>query len=389
MNLYEILKEIFYVISGEATIIASRMAYMNQPAETMTPAENFQSKIKRFFVFALVVCGPIVAAGATIKNHSWLIVVAVILAVFYAVKLAMEDSPTNRTRLDVFVGALKKLLWVTLSYPVVIVILGIATDKSWLLLVATLIWGLATISLALISEPLAIFMEKAISPKQNLGIIFGKYIKIAVGLLTAETLLSLCLAIFPVKNNLGALPIFLLASITLGYLWALGAKTLVTKDTLARWMAVVITICAISFFLPRPAKWLAKQPEKINQLLGEKLEKNKLSLPTFKRKMATNKEGRPNIAHLPRKKGEIRLDNSKKEISLELSMLEWSEQIILPPHTAFRMDAEDEIQGVQFWDGKIWERETFLKKREKNGWLGGIEGNCFRFIGTGKLVVSI
>jgi hypothetical protein len=86
---------------------------------------------------------------------------------------------------------------------------------------------------------------------------------------------------------------------------------------------------------------------------------------------------------------EIFVNNEKKSVTFRNLPSCWGPKINVPPHTDFDI-IMDRIDGIQWWNGDVWDRETvlyYLKK--KDGWIGKIKYTSFRLRGVGEAKVSI
>ncbi len=99
----------------------------------------------------------------------------------------------------------------------------------------------------------------------------------------------------------------------------------------------------------------------------------------------------PTIAALPNCAGdEVRMNDQALERTLPLRMTCWSPLINTPSYRDYRWHVTEELHGVKFWDGTVWDRETLLAYlNEQDGWMGQLRFSKFRLRGKGVVTVFL
>lgn len=96
------------------------------------------------------------------------------------------------------------------------------------------------------------------------------------------------------------------------------------------------------------------------------------------------------IVYFPNLDGEVWLTAKNLEVTVPLETNRWSKKICLPPGTRFVLDVTEELHGVKFWDGKIWDRNQLLGyQSKKDGWFGTVPHCTFRLLGKGEAKITL
>lgn len=86
---------------------------------------------------------------------------------------------------------------------------------------------------------------------------------------------------------------------------------------------------------------------------------------------------------------EFYINSEKKSVAFQGLSSCWGPKVNVPAHTDFDIVME-RIEGVQFWNGETWDRETVLHYlKKKDGWMGKLKYTAFRLRGVGEAKVSI
>ena len=141
----------------------------------------------------------------------------------------------------IYLRALVYLALIAFLLPLPFLIAGIALETGWLVSIAGLLWSLTTLALLFTAAPLGILLEVVLKGYAGSG---TRYLKMALSVLLIELTFTLFVAIVPLSNNWGAIPIVLLAAAILGILAAQGMRTIFTRKLLG-----VVTTCTLLIFL--------------------------------------------------------------------------------------------------------------------------------------------
>lgn len=84
------------------------------------------------------------------------------------------------------------------------------------------------------------------------------------------------------------------------------------------------------------------------------------------------------------------LNDKNKSATFRVLLSCWSPKVNITAHTDFDIVVSERIEGIQFWNGEIWDRETILYYlKKKDGWMGKLKYSAFRLRGVGEAKVSI
>lgn len=86
----------------------------------------------------------------------------------------------------------------------------------------------------------------------------------------------------------------------------------------------------------------------------------------------------------------IWLTDENPTATITLQPDSWSKKLILPLERKFVIDTSNKFEGIKFWDGTEWNKETLVRYlREKDGWMGKIPHSTFRLRGQGTATITI
>ncbi len=285
-------------------------------------------------------------------------------------KSAPEEgvSPINQA-VKIYLKSLRRLILFVLFFPVLILAIGIIGNLGWMVAFVGMFWALATIALSLVAAPLGLLVGGLLGGPKDIG---ERYVKLVLGVLLVELSFALFVAVFPVRNNLAALPIIIMAAAVLGILEARGANTIFTRRFIAGKASGILFIFTLSFFFPQTFGGLRGAAEKIDDwftkaLRGEKTEEIKKALPGSGNQSSSFEET-------------YTFPEGVDQIEVPLHPTRWSGWVITPPGSRWRIDPPDSgWVDVRFLDGT----RTRLLPRQPV-WLGKHTRNgSFRLCGEG------
>lgn len=169
-------------------------------------------------------------------------------------KLTSVRGDGRTTEMELCLRGFRKLFVWGIIAPFVVFVAGVILDFNWLISIATIIWSIGILVLALLAAPLPILLDAAgkiigKSPK-----ILKRYYDLVLVVLAAELSLAIFATIVPIRNNPSAIPIVIIASILLGIFALLGIKNLFTKKLMVALTSIIFVFYTLSFFLPQTFK---------------------------------------------------------------------------------------------------------------------------------------
>ena len=201
--------------------------------------------------------------------------------------------------------------------------------------------------------------------------------KFVLGVLLIELSFTLFVAVFPIKNNIAALPIIIIAAAVLGILEARGASTIFSKKFIAGKASAILAVFTLSLFFPGAFGSLRGVTEKIDDwatraLKGEKTEEIKKALsqekPSFGEETYTFPEG-------------------VDQIEVPLHPTKWSGWVRTPPDVKTWWISPSDSSGaeIKYWNGE--RSKTYPHYNHK--WRRGNQYSIFKLRGNGVALVTI
>lgn len=190
----------------------------------------------------------------------------------------------DRTEAQVYLAGLRRLALICLFVPLPILGIGIIKGSGTIVALVGIFWAVCTLLLSALGGILPFLIE--VLRKIAAGLPIEKLKKVADGLegvgqryvrfvqwvLLTELVFTLLVAVFPIQNNLKALPIMAIGAAVLGILTLLGEKAVITKKLIRVFATIVLVGFTFSFFLPQSFKGLevarGKTDEKISGIVS-------------------------------------------------------------------------------------------------------------------------
>jgi len=187
---------------------------------------------------------------------------------YLAKMVSLRPSPKVTPGVDPIVAALqdyghslKVLATIAILTPLPIFILGICLDKAWITASAGIWCALWLGIIALTSSPLGILIEAITGGIKGSA---TRYVSLVKNALYVELAVTLLVAVLPIRNNLAAIPVIIVAAAVLLLLGNTGMfKKVITKVALAT--VVFLTLSFIFPWIPSAAK---KGMDKVNVTAG-------------------------------------------------------------------------------------------------------------------------
>lgn len=190
----------------------------------------------------------------------------------------------NRTEIQVYIAGLRRLTLICLFAPLPILGIGIIEGSGTIVALVGIFWAVCTLLLSALSGILPLLIEVLRKIAAGLPIeelrkvtdglkgVGRHYVRLVQWALLTELVFTLLAAVFPIQNNLKALPIMVIGAAVLGVLALLGEKTFITKKLIRVFATIVLVGFTVSFFLPQSFKSLeaarVKTDEKISGIVS-------------------------------------------------------------------------------------------------------------------------
>ncbi len=152
----------------------------------------------------------------------------------------IRQGRTGETDIQLYLRGLRRIALTVVLFPLALLALGIAGNVGTLVAVAGMAWAATTVALLFVAAPLGLLIEALLEGPAGSG---TRYVQATLGVILIELGFTLFISIVPIRNNLAALPIAVVAASILGVLGAMGVKTRFTK----RWIGFVATCFLITF----------------------------------------------------------------------------------------------------------------------------------------------
>src|SRR3989344_5468127 len=200
------------------------------------------------------------------------------------------------------IGLLIKLV---VLVPLLLVVLGIWLDWSWLTATAGLIWGLALLVLGTWGTPIGVLLgalwegfPERIDPKPGFFLwrwvqwwtalpqrMFWSvkdgakwYVGFVRGVILAELIITFLLTILPIRNNIGLAPLFLLAIAVIEVStahWKLPGEF--WKKLVYGAAIFMVVLCLTSFFFPKASNAVVKKLKLVDGSVAHRVTTNNIS----------------------------------------------------------------------------------------------------------------
>ena len=193
----------------------------------------------------------------------------------------------NKTEIQVYLAGLRRLTLICLFAPLPILGIGIIEGSGTIVALVGIFWAVCLLLLSALGGILPLLIEvlrkivaglpieKLKKVADGLDGVGRRYVRLVQWALLTELVFTLLAAVFPIQNNLKALPIMVIGAAVLGVLALLGEKTFITKKLVRGFATIVLVGFTFSFFFPQIFKSLevarVKTDEKVAAVVkGEK-----------------------------------------------------------------------------------------------------------------------
>lgn len=176
-------------------------------------------------------------------------------------KIALiKERSDGESDFALYIRSLKRITIVIIVFPLPILVFGIVKQLELFVSLAGLLWIIPTILLLLLASPLGLLISAITGRVLETG---KRYVQFVLGVLLVELGFTLFVAVVPIENNLGMLPVAFVSACILGILTSMGIKTRFSRRWLGFVAANVLTFFVISCFFPLAA---AKLRDKIRSV---------------------------------------------------------------------------------------------------------------------------
>ncbi len=231
-------------------------------------------------------------------------------------KTTPEEGISPQTQaMKIYLKSLRRLAVVTILFPLPILALGIIMNSGWLVALVGIFWVLPTFALAIVAAPLGLLLEGLLGGLKGVG---ERYVKFVFGALLVELSFTLFVAVFPIENNLAALPIIFLAAVILGIVEARGANTIFTRRFIAGKASAILAVFILSLFFPQGFGALRVAREKIDAWIAKTLRSEIISGTTKQTEVGVQ----PETYTFP---------DGVDQVEVPLHSTRWSGWVITPP----------------------------------------------------------
>ncbi|MEK7146666.1 MAG: hypothetical protein AAB772_00230 [Patescibacteria group bacterium] len=162
-------------------------------------------------------------------------------------------------------GDLKRLAWIAVLGPILILIIGILTNSTALTVSVGIIWGIVTLLLLIIASPLVLLLETISGGEKGSG---KRYVELITSVIFAESLFVFFISIIPIENNLSVLPLMVVAAIIV----FIAGKFSFMRKIMVMTAAIVLVFLVFSLFYPQSAEF------KKNQYFGHQADQKLLAV---------------------------------------------------------------------------------------------------------------
>lgn len=182
-------------------------------------------------------------------------------------KIALIKSrEEGESDLALYFRGLKRITLFVILFPIPILLFGIVKHMDVFVSIAGLCWAIPTTLLFALASPIGLLLSAITGRVQET---VTRYIKFAQTTLLVELTFTLVVSVVPIENNLGMLPVAIVAAAILGILSSMGIKTRFSKRAIAFFAANVLTVFLFSCFFPTLA---VKIKERVTETLTRGVE---------------------------------------------------------------------------------------------------------------------
>jgi hypothetical protein len=188
----------------------------------------------------------------------------------------------NRTELEIYLAGLRRLAIIIVFAPIPILAFGVIGNLGWLVGFIGIFWASISVVLLLLTAPIGLILETLILAVRGGFTRAGigeRYVRVVLGILLFELSMTLFIGLVPIRNNLAALPLFVVAALVLAILGLAGTKTAFTRKFIAAVATIAVIFFTFSFFFPQSSASMIAVRGKFDKELAEAVNSSGLGDP--------------------------------------------------------------------------------------------------------------